>query len=469
MKRADPRRALPSVDAILRAARPSDVERERFTRAARMVLARARAARTSGDAATFAAETRAALVERERLTLRSVINATGVVLQTNLGRAPLSPRALAAIAAAAGAVSVEYDLVAGKRGERHGHAAHLLADLASAEDAVVVNNNAAAVLLALAALASRKEVIVARGELVEIGGGFRIPDVLRRSGAKLVEVGTTNRTYARDYAGAISEKTGAILRVHASNFKITGFVARAEGRDLAALAREHNIAFIHDLGSGTFLDTSRFGLGKELTIGEAVREGADVVTFSGDKLLGGPQAGIAVGRAEHIAALRAHPLMRALRPDKLTIAALLATLETYRDGAAETELPVWRMIAAPPRALATRARSIAAKLAAAGVSADVMEVRSTVGGGSLPEETQPSFAVAIGGGPATRIAQALRSADPPVVARIVEERVALDLRSVLPEDDEVLARAVTGALAKGGADGSSQRKNGPRAGARRSV
>jgi L-seryl-tRNA(Ser) seleniumtransferase len=469
VKRTDPRRALPSVDAILRAAKPAVAERERFTRAAREILARARAARASGDAAMFAAETRAALAERERLTLRSVINATGVVLQTNLGRAPLSARALAAIAAAAGAVTVEYDLAAGKRGERHGHAARLLADLASADDAVVVNNNAAAVLLALAALASRKEVIVARGELVEIGGGFRIPDVLRRSGAKLVEVGTTNRTYTRDYAGAIGARTGAILRVHASNFKITGFVARAEGRDLAALAREHNIAFIHDLGSGTFLDTSRFGLGKELTIGEAVREGADVVTFSGDKLLGGPQAGIAVGRAEHIAALRTHPLMRALRPDKLTIAALLATLETYREGTAEKELPVWRMIAAAPRALASRARSVAAKLAAAGISAEVVEVRSTVGGGSLPEETQPSFAVAIGGGAATRIAQALRSADPPVVARIVEERVALDLRSVLPEDDEVLARAVTGALAKGGADGSSQHKNGPRPGTGRSV
>ena len=469
MKRADPRRALPSVDAILRAGQPTDIERERFTRVAREVLARARATHASGDAATFAAETRAALVERERLTLRSVINATGVILQTNLGRAPLAPRALAAIAAAAGAVTVEYDLVAGKRGERHGHAARLLADLSSAEDAAVVNNNAAAVLLALAALASRREVIVARGELVEIGGGFRIPDVLRRSGAKLVEVGTTNRTYARDYAGAINEKTGAILRVHASNFKISGFVARAEGRDLAALAREHNVAFIHDLGSGTFLDTSRFGLGKELTIGEAVREGADVVTFSGDKLLGGPQAGIAVGRAEYIAKLRAHPLMRALRPDKLTIAALLATLETYRDGNAEEELPVWRMIAAPPRSLAARARGVAAKLMAAGISADVMEVRSTVGGGSLPEETQPSFAVAIGGASATRIAQALRSADPPVVARIVEEHVALDLRSVLPEDDEVLARAVIGALAKGGADGSSQHKNGPRAGTGRSV
>jgi len=469
VKRADTRRALPSVDAVLRAGRPTARERVRFTRAAREALARARASGASGDAAIFAAEARASVAERERLTLRSVINATGVVLQTNLGRAPLSARALAAIAAAAGAVTVEYDLVAGKRGERHGHAARLLADLASADDAVVVNNNAAAVLLALAALASRREVIVARGELVEIGGGFRIPDVLRRSGAKLVEVGTTNRTYARDYAGAITDRTAALLRVHASNFRITGFVARAEGRDLAALAREHNIAFIHDLGSGTFLDTSRFGLGKELTVGEAVAEGADVVTFSGDKLLGGPQAGIAVGSAERIAALRGHPLMRALRPDKLTIAALIATLETYRDGEAEKELPIWRMIAAPARTLAARARALVASLSAAGIAAEVLEVRSTVGGGSLPEETQPSFAVAIGGGAASRVAQALRSADPPVIARIVDERVALDLRSVLPEDDVVLARAVTGALAKGGADGPTYQQNGPRSGARRPV
>src|SRR5205823_6818151 len=413
-------------------------ERGRFTRAARDVLTRARAERTSGDAATFAAQARAALAERERRTLRSVINATGVILQTNLGRAPLAPRALAAIAAAAGAVTVEYDLVAGKRGERHGHAARLLADLASAEDAVVVNNNAAAVLLALAALASRKEVIVARGELVEIGGGFRIPDVLRRSGAKLVEVGTTNRTYARDYAAAISQRTGAILRVHASNFKITGFVARAEGRELAALAREHNVAFIHDLGSGTFLDTSRFGLGKELTVGDAIREGADVVTFSGDKLLGGPQAGLAVGRATAIAALRSHPLMRAMRPDKLTIAALVATLELYRDGRAESELPVWRMIAATPAGLAKRARAIATRLASGGVECDVIETRSTVGGGSLPEETQPSRAVAIGArhGRANDVAAQLRSADPPVIARVVEDRAALDLRSVAAEDDE---------------------------------
>ncbi|TMG38662.1 MAG: L-seryl-tRNA(Sec) selenium transferase, partial [Chloroflexi bacterium] len=245
-KRADTRRGLPSVDAVLRAAAPVDGERERLTRAARDVLAKARSNGVRADAAGFAAMARASVAERERQTLRRVINATGVVLQTNLGRAPLSARALAAIIDAAGAVSVEYDLALGKRSERHGHAARLLADLAGSEDALVANNNAAAVLLALAALAARKEVIVARGELVEIGGGFRIPDVLRRSGAKLVEVGTTNRTYARDYAGAISERTAAILRVHASNFKLTGFVARPEGRELAALARERGIVFIHD-------------------------------------------------------------------------------------------------------------------------------------------------------------------------------------------------------------------------------
>ena len=460
MKRTDPRRKLPSVDAVLRIARPEDSERARFTRAAREILARARSERGSGDASTFAARTRALIEDRDRPTLRRVINATGVVLQTNLGRAPLSAGAIAAIADAAGPVSVEYDLAAGKRGERHGHAARLIADLAEAEDACVVNNNAAAVLLALAALASRKEVIVARGELVEIGGGFRIPDVLRRSGAKLVEVGTTNRTYARDYAAAITPRTGAILRVHASNFKISGFVARAEGRELASLAREHNLAFIHDLGSGTFLDTARYGLAREQTVGEAIREGADVVTFSGDKLLGGPQAGLAVGRAAPIAALRSHPLMRALRPDKLTIAALIATLESYRAGRAETELPVWRMIAASPRSIADRARRLATRFAGEGIVAETIATQSTVGGGALPEETQPSFAVAFSGAHVTRMATALRAGDPPVIARIVDERVALDLRSVLPEDDEALARAVLGALAEGGADGSSRNAHG---------
>jgi len=446
----DARRRLPSVDAVVRAAGHSDVPRERLVRAVRDVLAEARAAGATFDEGAAAEAARRRLGDRDRRSLRRVLNATGVVLQTNLGRAPLAAVAIAAIAEAAGAVSVEYDLDAGRRGERHGHASRLLAELSGAEDGVVANNNAAAVLLALAALASRKEVIVARGELVEIGGGFRIPDVLRRSGAKLVEVGTTNRTYVRDYAAAITERTGAILRVHASNFKLTGFVARPEDRSLGALAHERGVAFIHDLGSGTFIDTSRFGLAREETVPEAIAAGADVVTFSGDKLLGGPQAGLAVGRATAIAALRSHPLMRAMRPDKLTIAALVATLELYRDGRAESELPVWRMIAATPAGLAKRARAIATRLASGGVECAVIETRSTVGGGSLPEETQPSRAVAIGGrhGRANDVAARLRSADPPVIARVVEDRAALDLRSVAAEDDEMLAQAVTAALVK---------------------
>jgi L-seryl-tRNA(Ser) seleniumtransferase len=447
--KADARRALPSVDAVLREAGTlEDRERERLTAAIREVLAERRASGEPLDAASAARLARERLGEHDRPTLRRVINATGVVLHTNLGRAPLSARALDAMRDAAAAVSVEYDLAAGRRGERHGHAARILSEVTGAEDGVVVNNNAAAVLLALAAIAARREVIVARGELVEIGGAFRIPDVLARSGAKLVEVGTTNRTYARDYAAAITERTAAILRVHASNFRVIGFTASASSKELAALARERGIAFVHDLGSGTLLETARHGLGAEETVQEAVRAGADVVTFSGDKLLGGPQAGIAVGGAARIAKLRSHPLMRAIRPDKMTIAALVATLEAYRDGTAERELPVWRMIAATEEDLARRAERIAAALHGAGIAADVVATRSTVGGGSLPEETQPSRAVGLEGHP-TRLAERLRRAAPPVIGHVVEERFALDLRSVQPEDDELLARTVISTLKEG--------------------
>ncbi|HEY6957681.1 MAG TPA: L-seryl-tRNA(Sec) selenium transferase [Candidatus Limnocylindria bacterium] len=447
----DARRRLPSVDAVLRAAGTLDVPRTRFVAAVREVLAdRRERGDVTVDAAAVARAARERLASRDTRTLRRVLNATGVVLQTNLGRAPLAPSVIAAMTEAAGGVSVEYDLAAGKRGERHGHAVALLRELTGAEDAVVVNNNAAAVLLALAAIAARREVIVARGELVEIGGGFRIPDVLRRSGAKLVEVGTTNRTYAKDYAAAIGERSAAILRVHASNFKMTGFVARPDDRALAAVAHEHGIAFVHDLGSGTLVDTSRHGIAREETVAEAVAAGADVVTFSGDKLLGGPQAGIAVGRGERIAALRSHPLMRALRPDKITIAGLVATLELYRDGRAEDELPVWRMIGASARALEQRARAIAALIRAAQIACEVIETESTIGGGSLPEETQPSRAVALAAdaGAATAVAARLRAARPAIVARVVDDRVALDLRSVLPEDDELLATTVVSTLGR---------------------
>ena len=449
--KTDARRRLPSVDAVLRAAGDLDVPRDRFVAAVRDVLATARTAGgAAAEPANVARAARQQLAERDERSMRRVLNATGVVLQTNLGRAPLARDAILAIADAAGAVSVEYDLTAGQRGERHGHASALLRELSSAEDAVVVNNNAAAVLLALAALAARREVLVSRGELVEIGGGFRIPDVLQRSGAKLVEVGTTNRTYVKDFAAAIGERTAAILRVHASNFKVVGFTARPEDRSLAALAHERGITFIHDLGSGTFLDTSGYGLAREQTVADAVAAGADVVTFSGDKLLGGPQAGLAVGRASAIAALRTHPLMRALRPDKLTIAALVATLELYRDGRAATELPVWRMLAASPADLDRRARAIAGRLTGAGIACDVVETSSTVGGGSLPEETQPSRAIALApaaGTPAS-VGARLRRSRPPVVSRILDGRVALDLRAILAEDDERLAESAIAALAK---------------------
>jgi len=444
--KADARRRLPSVDTVVRAAGDLDVPRSRFVAAVREVLATARAdAAAPSGPSDIARAARERIAARDERSLRRVLNATGVILQTNLGRAPLAPAAIAAIGDAAGAVSVEYDLVAGRRGERHGHASALLRELSGAEDGVVTNNNAAAVLLALAALAAGREVIVARGELVEIGGGFRIPDVLRRSGAKLVEVGTTNRTYVKDYAAAITEKTAAILRVHASNFKLIGFVARPEDPALASVARERGVAFIHDLGSGTFLDTSRHGLAREETVAEAIAAGADVVTFSGDKLLGGPQAGLAVGRDERIAAMRSHPLMRAVRPDKLTLAALIATLELYRDGRAEAELPVWRMIASRPADLARRAKVIAAALNAAGVTCELVETQSTVGGGSLPEETQPSRGVTLLGRAAGIVAK-LRAARPAVITRIVEGHVTMDLRAVLPEDDELLTRTVIAAL-----------------------
>lgn len=441
-------RELPSVDAVLRAAPKrlvSGTRRARFTEAVRNALAEARSSVRAGAPAPDAraivrvAEERLALAERP--TLVPVINATGVVLHTNLGRAPLAAEAVAAMREAAAYVSVEYDLDAGKRGERHVHAARLLAELAGAEDAVVANNNAAAVLLALAALARGKEVIVARGELVEIGGSFRIPDVMKQSGAKLVEVGTTNRTYLRDYAEAITERTAVLLRAHASNFRVVGFTHSATDRELASLAGERGLRFVHDLGSGTFLDTRTFGLGAEQTVQDAVANGADVVTFSGDKLLGGPQAGLAVGRRDAIERLRRHPLMRAVRPDKITLAGLAATLTLYRDGSAAERIPVWRMIAMKPAALARRAKAIAAAL-----GGRVVETESTVGGGSLPEEVQPSRGVALAARSAQALAARLRRARPPVIARIIEDAVVLDLRTVLPEEDARLVEAATEVL-----------------------
>jgi len=370
--------------------------------------------------------------------LKAVLNASGVVIHTNLGRAPLSPAALqAAAAASSGYSNLEYELGPGERGSRHNLVTDLLRRLTGAEDALVANNNAAAVLLILSALAQGREAVISRGQLVEIGGGFRIPDVMRQSGVSLVEVGTTNRTYAADYTDAITPATALLLRVHASNFMVIGFTHQPSLEELVAVGDEHGVPVVDDLGSGALLDTSRFGLAREPMAQASVAAGVTLTAFSGDKLLGGPQAGIIVGRAAEIARLRRHPLMRAIRPDKLTLAALGATLAAYVRGAAETEVPVWRMIATPQVSLRGRAEALAGRL-----GAEVAETRSTIGGGSLPGQTQPSWAVALTSESAQSLAASLRRADPPVVARIEDDRVLLDLRAVLPEQDALLERSV---------------------------
>ena len=376
-------------------------------------------------------------------TLQPVINASGVIIHTNLGRAPLSDDALAAMRLAGeGYSNLEYDLAAGQRGSRYVHAVDLLRRLTGAEDALVVNNNAAAVLLCLMALARGREVIISRGQLVEIGGGFRIPDVLQTSGAVLVEVGTTNRTHLRDYQDAIGPQTAALLRVHSSNFRQIGFTAEVSLAELVALGQQHGLPVIDDLGSGTLMDTGRFGLAYEPRVQDSVQAGATLVTFSGDKLLGGPQAGLIVGQREAIARLRQHPLTRALRVDKTTLAGLAATLSLYLRGQAEQQAPVWRMIAAQESDLAARAADWAARLAEAGLDAGVVPGASTVGGGSLPGETLPTCLLAVFGLPADRLAARLRSGQPAVVARIVDGALCFDPRTVLPEQDDLLLAAI---------------------------
>lgn len=366
---------------------------------------------------------------------RPVVNATGVLLQTNLGRAPLSVAAQQAMLANAAASSIEYDLDAGRRGERNQHVTPLLCHLTGAEAALVVNNNAAAILLILAAHAVGREVIVSRGQAVEIGGGFRIPDVLRQSGATLVEVGTTNRTYARDYAAAITPHTAMILTVHTSNFRLQGFVHEPAMGELSAVAREHGILHVDDVGSGTLLDVTRYGLTAEPLVQTRVAAGADIICFSGDKLLGGPQAGIIVGRADAIRPLATHPLMRAFRIDKTTMAALHATLRSYAHGTAITDIPIWQMITADADHLQQRAQRLAHDL---GHPWQVRPCQSTVGGGSLPGETLPSWALVYPHPHPEHITALLRQQQPAVVARIADHAVWFDVRSVLPADDDRL-------------------------------
>ena len=385
-----------------------------------------------------------------RPTLRPVINASGVIIHTNLGRAPLSAETRAAMTAAAqGYTNLEYDLDAGRRGSRYVHAEQLLCRLTGAEAALVVNNNAGAVLLTLTALAHGQEVIISRSQLIEIGGGFRIPDVMRQSGARLVEVGTTNRTHLRDYRAAIGPETAALMRAHHSNFRLIGFTAEVPLNELVTLAREQGLLVFDDLGSGTLLDTAAFGLAHEPTIQESVAAGADVVSCSGDKLLGGPQAGIILGRAELIARLRQHPLTRALRVDKTTLAGLQATLLHYLKGEAVDKVPVWQMIAAPLDTLKQRAERWAQELCQAGARATVIEGRSTVGGGSLPGETLPTWLVALEVDSPDALAARLRAGDPPVISRIENDRLCLDPRTVFKREEEVLLQAVQAALRSG--------------------
>lgn len=383
---------------------------------------------------------------------RPVINATGVVIHTNLGRAPLSDAALAAAdAVGRGYSDLEIDLGTGRRGSRQAHLQSLLRRITGAEAALAVNNNASALLLGLSALAAGREVIVARGEAVEIGGGFRIPDVLRQSGCTLVDVGTTNRTYVRDYADAMSDHTGAFLKAHASNFRVEGFTAFVDERDLVALGETSGVPVLHDVGSGALLPTERYGLAHEPTPQESINAGVGLVFFSGDKLLGGPQAGIVVGKRDLVAQLERHPLARAVRIDKMSLASLTATLAHYVMGEAETRVPVWRMISAKADDVRRRGEKWLAIVAANRVAARVEPARSAIGGGSLPGETLPSWALTIdppSGRSPESVLSALREQATPVVARIEEDAVRLDPRTVLPEQDDDTIRALTAVMAQ---------------------
>ena len=418
----------------------------------RQELNQARSSIKSGNSAPRQDDIIAAISERaESLTgdwPRHVINATGVVLHTNLGRSPMSKDAIRAMQRAAqGYSDLELDLLTGKRGSRQAHISNLVARVTGAEAALVVNNNASAVMLGLAAIAGGKEVIVSRGEAVEIGGGFRIPDVLAQSGADLVEVGTTNRTYARDYEAAIGDNTGALLAVHASNFRVMGFTHAPQIRELAQIGQRFELPVLHDLGSGCLIDTTRFGMAHEPMPQEDVGAGVGLSFFSGDKLLGGPQAGIIAGKKTLVDLVARHPLARAMRIDKLSMAALAATLEHYiRDEVLE-QVPVWRMIAMEAEDIRARVGSWADRIDG---PVSIAKSLSTIGGGSLPGETLPSWALAIecdglyGG--AEEVARHLRKSDVHILGRIEDERVLLDGRTVLPEEEDTLVTAVQLAL-----------------------
>ncbi|HUF64834.1 MAG TPA: L-seryl-tRNA(Sec) selenium transferase [Gemmatimonadaceae bacterium] len=445
-------RTLPSVSSLL--AHPAvqellpEVQRETLTTAVRAAVAAVRNGsrpRPGGDDWT-----EAVAFELENLlrpSLRPLLNATGIVLHTNLGRAPLADAAITAIhAVAAGYSTLEYDLDSGDRGSRDVHCLPLLRQLTGAEDALVINNCAAAMVLALNTAAAGREVVISRGELIEIGGSFRIPDIMARSSARLVEVGTTNRTHLLDYRAAITPQTAAIVKVHRSNFVQSGYTADVSLQELAPLAGESGLPLIFDQGSGLLISLANHGLAGELTARDALDAGADLVLMSGDKLLGGPQAGIAVGRADIVDRMRSNPLARAFRADKTALAALEATLRLYRDPAnAVLQIPALAMLCTPVERIESRARSLACVLTEHGHNAEVVSSRAAVGAGAFPTLELPSAAVALAGDPAV-IPERLRRGPTPVVARIHDGRVLLDLRSVPEREDAVLAAAVISAL-----------------------
>ena len=447
-------RALPSVDVLIGAlageSALAGVPRPRLAAAVREALNAERrrlleAGGPAADAATLGGRIVAALTRSGLFSLAPVINATGVVLHTNLGRALLSPLAQERLREVAGSYSnLEMDVSRKERGSRYSHVEGLLRRLSGAEAAIVVNNCAAAVLLALESLARGKEVIVSRGELIEIGGEFRIPDILRRSGAVLREVGATNRTHLKDYVNALGPETGMILKVHTSNYRVVGFTAAVSSRELAELGRARGITVMEDLGSGCLVDLTRYGFPYEPTVPEVVASGVDLVSFSGDKLLGGPQAGIVVGRAELMERLARNPLNRALRIDKFTIAALEATLYAYEAGTALETIPTLRMLTEPLASIRRRALKVIARTGPAAVralGAAVIESSSQVGGGALPTVELPSAVIALGTRerPAEGLDEALRTGHPPVLGRLLDDRLLLDCRTVLPTDVVALA------------------------------
>ncbi len=450
-------RKLPAIDTLLHepaiALLSAQYGTTQTTQSLRDLLAQARQAIAVGTPAPprqqWVALLMEALAQANLPSLRPIINATGVIIHTNLGRAPLSRAASQAVAIMAGSYSnLEYDLAAGARGSRHHHASSLLCELTDAEDALVVNNNAAALYLVLATLCAGREVLISRGQLVEIGGGFRIPDVLRQSGARLVEVGTTNRTHPRDFSEAITPNTAAIMRVHSSNFRQIGFVTTPELSELAALVQTTNakngtdVHLIDDLGSGTLLDTCRYQLAPEPMVQQSVTAGTDIITFSGDKLLGGPQAGLILGRRPLVEQLRRHPMARVLRVDKMALAALDATLRSYQRGTATQEIPVWQMISATLETLRARVQGWIVTLHTFGIEGQLWEGESAVGGGSLPGETLPTQLLAIASSQPNADAARLRAQARPVVCRIQQNHLVFDARTVLAGEDATLLEAI---------------------------